>query len=347
MKALIKTKKGYGNVELMDIQEPECKDDEIKIKIKAVGICGTDLHILEGSFPNYNPPVILGHEFSGEIIEIGKNVENYKKLNVGDKIVVLPSAAVICGKCNYCKSGNFIFCSSRKGMGHGTNGAMTEYICVREELVYQLPDSISFEVGALTEPLSCCVQSVDDFVNVLPTQHCLVSGSGAIGLLVLALLKLRNCKVVLAGISKDKKRLKIGRNIGADLAINIDEEDIIKSLYKKFGLRNFDICFECSGAGKSLINCINYLKKMGFLVQIGLYGKDMTFDFDSITFKQLTIFSSLGFTWKSWDKSLKLLREEKLKLDPLITHRYKIDQWEKAFNKAKEADSVKVILEPS
>ena len=83
MKALIKTKKGYGNVELMDIQEPECKGDEIKIKIKAVGICGTDLHIFEGSFPNYNPPVILGHEFSGEIIEIGKNVMAYHNLHIG------------------------------------------------------------------------------------------------------------------------------------------------------------------------------------------------------------------------------------------------------------------------
>ena len=149
MKALFKTKKGFGNVELIEIPEPKCKDIEIKIKIKAIGICGTDLHIYEGSFPYFNPPVILGHEFSGEIIEIGKNVSNKKNLKLGDKIVVLPSAAIICGVCEYCRSGNFIFCSDRRGMGHGVNGGMAEFMCVRDELIFKLPENVSFEVGTL------------------------------------------------------------------------------------------------------------------------------------------------------------------------------------------------------
>ena len=344
MKAVIKTKKGSGNVELMDIPEPKCSDDEIKIQIKAVGICGTDLHILEDSFPNYNPPVILGHEFSGEIVEIGKNLENYKRLNIGDKIGVLPSAAIICGKCDYCKSGNFIFCPSRKGMGHGTNGAMTEFVCIREELAYKLPDSTSFEVGALLEPLACCVQSVDDFVNILPTHYCLVSGSGTIGLLIVSLLKLRNCIVALAGISKDKKRLEIGSKIGADLVINTEKEDIGNILYNKFGLKEFDVCFECAGLGESSINCIKNLKKMGSLVQVGLFSKNTLVDFNDIVFKQLALFGSLGFTWRSWNKSLELIKSDKLKLDLFITDRYKLTEWGEAFSKARESDSLKVIL---
>jgi L-iditol 2-dehydrogenase len=347
MKALVKIKKGFGNVELVEIPEPKCKDDEIKIKIRAVGICGTDLHIYEGNFPYFNTPVILGHEFSGEIVEIGKNIQNKKKLCIKDRVVILPSAAVICGSCEYCKNGNFIFCPSRKGMGHGVNGGMTEYVCVREELVYKLPDSVSFEVGTLTEPLSCCVQSVDDFVNILPTHYCLVSGSGTIGLLVLSLLKLRNCKVILAGISRDKQRLEIGKEIGADLTINVEKEDIGENLYNKFGLRNFNVCFECSGVNESLKNCISYLKRMGFLIQVGLFGKDCLVDFNDIILKQLTVFGSLGFTWKSWDKSLELLVNDKLRLDRFITHKYKLDEWEEAFNKSKEADSVKVILDPT
>jgi len=345
MKALVKTKKGINNVELLDIQKLKCDDDKIMIKVKAVGICGTDLHIYEGSWPKYNPPVVLGHEFSGRIIEIGKNVENYKKFCIDDRIVVLPSAAVICGKCEYCRNGNFIFCQSRKGMGHGVNGAMVEYVCIREELIYKLPEKISYGEGALVEPLACSVQAVDDFVNILPTHNCLVSGPGPMGLLILSLLKLKNCNVILAGISQDKKRLEIGKKMGADLAVNIEKVNMREILHSSFESDGFDECFECSGAGTSLINCINYLKKMGSLVQVGLYNKDIKIDFNNITFKQLAVFGSLGFTWESWDRSLALLKSGLIKLDSLITHRYKLEEWEEAFHKSKDEDSLKVIIE--
>lgn len=344
MKALIKKDRGFGNVELLDIEEPECKKSEIKIRVRAVGICGSDLHIYEGNFPYYNVPVILGHEFTGEIVEIGKNAKNYKGLNVNDRVVVLPSAAVICGKCEYCMSGNFIFCPSRKGMGHGINGGFTEYVCVREELVYKLHDNISFETGTLVEPLACCMQSVDSYINILPTDNILVSGSGTIGLLVLALLKLRNCRVALAGISKDRIRFEAGKSIGADLTINVDEQNIGEIIVKELGISSFDICFECAGINDSLNNCINYLKKMGYLIQMGLYGEDSNINFNSIVTGQLTIVGSMGFTWKTWEKSIKVLRDNLIKSNLFITHTYKLSEWKDAFNKAKEADSIKVCV---
>ncbi len=347
MKALIKKTRGFGNVELMDIKEPKCTSMEIKISVKSVGVCGTDLHIHAGNFPYYNPPVILGHEFSGEIADIGKDVQNTRELKIGDRVVVLPSTAITCGTCEYCKSGNFIFCPSRRGMGHGVNGAMTEFVCVREDMVYRLPENISFEGGALIEPLSCCIQSVDDFVNILPTDICLVSGSGTIGLMITALLKLRNCTVVLAGISNDEKRFRIGQKLGADLIVNVDKKDIGKSLLDKFGARTFDKCFECSGVDMSLNNCINNLRKMGSLVQVGLSGKKSSVDVDSIVTKQLAIFGSLGFTLRSWDKSLQLLKESKIVESFFITHRYKLANWETAFNQHKERDSIKVMIEPT
>ena len=152
MKALVKTKKGYGNVELVVIEEPRCGDNDIKIKVTEVAICGSDLHILEGSFPYYNTPVILGHEFTGRIIEIGKYVKNEKNLCINDRVVILPSAGITCGTCEYCRSGFFICCPQRKGMGHGIDGGMVEYKCVKEDFVYKLPDGISSEVGVLAEP---------------------------------------------------------------------------------------------------------------------------------------------------------------------------------------------------
>ncbi len=346
MKALFKTNKGFGNVELIDIKEPECGNTEIKIKVKAIGICGTDLHIYEGSYP-FNPPVILGHEFTGEINEIGKDVKNIKNFALGDKVVVLPSIAVICGNCEYCRSGNFIFCSERKGMGHGVNGGMTEYVCVREEMVFKLPENIGFETGTLIEPLSCCIQSVDDFVNILPTQYCLVSGPGPIGLLVMMLIKLRNSKVILTGIAKDEKRLELGKKLGGDLALNIEKEDLSACLYERFGKKEVDVCFECSGSGKSINNCINISKRTGFIVQVGMFNSsEQVVKISDIVLKQLTLYGSRGFTWRSWFKSLELLKDKKINPDPIITHKYKLTEWAEAFDKAKEPDSLKVIIEP-
>lgn len=296
MKALFKTNKGFGNVELIDIPEPECGNTEIKIKIKAIGICGTDLHIYEGSFPYFNPPVILGHEFTGVINEIGKDVKNIKNFALGDKVVILPSAAIICGNCEYCRSGNFIFCPERRGMGHGVNGGMTEYVCVREEMAFKLPENVSFDVGTLVEPLSCCIQSVDDFVNILSTQYCLVSGPGSIGLLILMLIKLRNSNVVLTGITKDEKRLELGKKLGADLVLNIEKEDLSAGLYERFGKKEVDVCFECSGSGKSLNNCINISKRMGSIIQVGIFNSEQVVKINDIVLKQLTLYGSLGFT---------------------------------------------------
>ena len=345
MKALFKTKKGFGNVELIDIPEPKCKSNQVKIKVKNVGICGTDLHIYEGYFPYFNPPVILGHEFSGIIVEIGKEVKNSGNLNSGDKVVVLPSAAIICGKCEYCKSGNFIFCSQRKGMGHGVNGAMTEYVCVKEDIVYKLHKNISLESAVLIEPLSCSIQSVDDFVNISSADYCMVSGPGTIGLLITSLLKLRSCSVALVGLSNDAKRLEIGKDIGADLILNVENNNFKEKLMAQLNINEFDNAFECSGSTQSLINCINYLRKMGTLIQVGLFSKEQNIFFNNIVLKQLKVFGSLGFTWKSWDKSLKLLKDYKINSKLFITHRYRLKDWEKAFLKSSDRDALKVLIQ--
>ena len=187
---------------------------------------------------------------------------------------------------------------------------------------------------------------MDDFVNILPTQYCLVSGPGSIGLLILMLLKLRNSNVVLAGITKDEKRLEIGNKLGGDLVLNVEKEDFTTSLYNKFGIKEVDVCFECSGSGKSLNNCINHLKRMGSIIQVGIFDNEQVIKINDIVLKQIALFGSLGFKWRSWFKSLEMLKNNKLNLDLLITHKYKLDAWKDAFNKAKESESLKVIIEP-
>jgi L-iditol 2-dehydrogenase len=164
--------------------------------------------------------------------------------------------------------------------------------------------------------------------------------------MVLSLLELKNCSTVLAGISRDRKRLETGKKIGADLAVDTEKEDIKKKLDQELGIGEVDICFECAGAAGSFISCMEHVKKMGSLIQMGIFRRDILLDFNKIVFKQLSIYGSLGFTWEAWDKSLELLKSGRLKLDLFVTHRYRLAEWEEAFKKAGEPGSLKVMINP-
>src|SRR6266536_1432765 len=130
MKALVKYESGVGHVELREVEDPRCDDEQVKIEVSYCGVCGTDLHVYEDTFKNY-PPVILGHEFSGHVVEIGKNVSH---VALGDPVAVLPASAVVCGGCVFCRTVYFMFCSEGRGMGYGINGAFGTYAVVRQDL---------------------------------------------------------------------------------------------------------------------------------------------------------------------------------------------------------------------
>jgi L-iditol 2-dehydrogenase len=148
MKALVKYAGGEGNVDIREVEEPRCGDNQVKLEVAFCGICGTDLHVLHDTFRNY-PPVILGHEFAGTVVEVGKNVTN---ATIGERVTGLGATAVTCGHCSYCRSGYFIFCSNRRGMGHGVNGAFTRYVLLRPDQLYRIPENFSLEEASMSEP---------------------------------------------------------------------------------------------------------------------------------------------------------------------------------------------------
>jgi len=160
MLALVKYQKGEGNVELRQVEEPRCGPGQVKLEIAACGVCGTDLHVLHDTFRNF-PPVILGHEFAGAVVETGPGVS---RVNLGDQVTVLPASAVHCGECSYCRMGSFIFCPSRRGMGHGVNGAFTRYVVIRQDQCYRIPDGWTMEEAALCEPFAATVQAVTELM---------------------------------------------------------------------------------------------------------------------------------------------------------------------------------------
>src|SRR5205823_2685292 len=226
MKALVKFAPGDGNVEIREVPEPSCGKDQIKLEIGFCGVCGTDIHVLHDKFRNY-PPVILGHEFAGTIVEIGKNVDG---VVAGDRGAVLGATAVTCSKCQYCISGNFIFCSNRRGMGHGVNGAFARYVVVRPDQFYRVPAYLTMEEAALSEPFAAAIQAVDELTHVRIGDTALVSGPGPIGLLCLKLLVAEGVKTVVAGASGDDCRLDAARRFGAAAVVNVGERNLVDAV---------------------------------------------------------------------------------------------------------------------
>ena len=341
MKAVVKLKKGEGNIEIQEVDEPITGNSEVKIEVKAAGICGTDIHIYHDEFKS-NPPVILGHEFCGIVAEVGDNVREFK---VGDRVTA-ETAAKICGKCLYCRTGNYNLCPERLGLGYGVNGAFTKFCVVRKEIVHFLPSNVDFISGALCEPIACAVHGVLEQTNVLAGDIIAITGPGAIGLLALQLSKLAGGFVVVLGLSADKERLSLAKELGADIVINIEEEKpekIIKKISKGYGA---DIVLECSGAPSAAVLGLKLVKKRGQYTQMGLFGKSINIDFEQIAYKELRVTGFISHNWRSWERALDLLRQEKIQTKALVTDTLSIMDWKKGFEKLEKKQGIKIILLP-
>ncbi|MBT2727448.1 alcohol dehydrogenase catalytic domain-containing protein [Bacillus sp. ISL-75] len=340
MKALMKTEPGFGNLNILDIPEPVCDATGIKIRVRYSGICGTDMHIYHDSYKSY-PPVVIGHEFSGEVVESGKNVKN---INPGDIVMVLPSIAWTCKNCMYCKQGYYMFCSERRSLGSGVNGSFTKYVVVTEEMVYKVPSTISLQEAALAEPLACAVQAIEELTEFNAGDWVLLSGPGPIGLISLSLLLSKGCNVIVTGTSQDITRLNIAKELGAHTTVDVFTEDlheIIEELTDGVGV---DIAVECSGAPSAVNHSIKALKKLGKYIQIGIVGSTVEMDIDSILYKQIQIFGSFAHSMQTWEKVKKILSTKTIDLKPIITDVIPLSEWERAFEIIESRECGKVLM---
>ncbi len=341
MKAVVKFKKGKGNIKIQDVPEPRVGPNEVKIEVKAAGICGTDILIYYDEF-KYNPPVILGHEFCGIVAEVGDNVMKFK---AGDRVTA-ETAAKVCGNCLYCKMGNYNLCPERLGLGCVLNGAFTKYCVVRKKIVHFFPDNVDFISGALCEPLSCAVHCVVEQTDISVGDIVIITGPGTIGLLALQLSKLAGGFVVVLGLSVDKERLSLAKKLGADMVVNIEEKDpekIIKELSKSYGA---DVVLECSGAPAAAELGLKLARKRGQYIQMGLFGRPIHIDFEQIAYKELHVIGSLSHNWITWELALKLLKQNKIQIKPLVTDKLSIMDWKKGFEKLEEKKGISIVLYP-
>jgi L-iditol 2-dehydrogenase len=207
MKAIVKTSAGEGRLELADWPHPAA--DEVKLQIAYAGICGTDIHIIKGEWP-CKPPVVLGHEFCGTVVETGESVGNYKP---GDRVVA-SNPAQTCGRCHACRAGNPFMCPERVSAGYMIDGAFAEYLCIREERCHHLPDNVSYRQAALGEPLAVAVHAVMERTTVHAGDLVFVSGPGCVGIFAMLIAKLEGARVVVSGTAKDQQRLECARKMG-------------------------------------------------------------------------------------------------------------------------------------
>jgi L-iditol 2-dehydrogenase len=342
MKALVKYASGEGNVEIREVEEPRCGDNEVKLEIAYCGICGTDLHVLHDTFRNY-PPVILGHEFSGTVVEVGRKVTN---ATVGERVAGLGATAVTCGHCQYCRSGYFIFCDNRRGMGHGVNGAFTRYVIMRPDQLYRIPENFSLDEAALSEPFAAVVQAVTEITTVRSGDTVLVSGPGPMGLLCLKLLVAEGVKTIVAGAQGDQERLDAALRIGAAAVVNTAEHNLKDAIATHTGGAGVDVAFECAGHPASVRGCLEALRPMGRYTQVAICGRDIQFPIDQIFYKQLTMSGSVCYTTQTWERMMRIYGEGRVRLSDLISAKLPISEWRTAFQLCAEKKAIKVLMYP-
>jgi L-iditol 2-dehydrogenase len=342
MKALVKYAPGNGNLDILDVPEPPCGDQQVKVEVACCGVCGTDIHVMHDTFRNY-PPVILGHEFSGTVVETGRNVTNARP---GERVTVLGATAVTCGACEYCRSGYFIFCRNRRGMGHGVNGAFTRYVVVRPDQLYRVPESFSLPEASISEPFAAVVQAVAELTPVRIGETALVSGPGPIGLLALKLLVSEGVRTIVAGAAGDDDRLEAAQRFGAAEVINVGQRDLAEAVRDLTGGAGADVAFECAGHPGSVRGCLEALRPMGRYTQIAICGRTIEFPIDLIFYKQLRLQGSITYTAKTWDRVMKIYAQGRIRFDDLISVQLPITEWRQAFDLCMDKKALKVLMHP-
>ncbi|MCC6860444.1 MAG: zinc-binding dehydrogenase [Bryobacterales bacterium] len=344
MKAIVKTQKGPGFVELREVPEPVVGPGEVKIEVKACGICGTDVHVLHDEFP-YWPPVILGHEFSGEIVELGPGASLYK---VGDRVVGEPHTQA-CGQCSLCRTGNIQICRMKRSPGWGIDGAFTRYLKMPERLLHRIPGNVSFEMAAVVEPAANTVHDVIERAKIEAGDFVVVVGPGPIGLLAAMTARAGGARrVVVIGTKQDEAvRLVKAREIGFETLVAGAEPDPAGAVTDLTGGIGADLVIECSGSAAGIASAVDFVRKKGRICAIGLTGKPaIPFPWDKAAFKVCDLIFNLSTSYSSWDRTIHLAASGALPIDKVISHRMKISEWDQAIAEIEAQRALKVLLIP-
>lgn len=343
MLGLVKTKSQPG-LDLLEVKKPKLLPGEVLVKVKAAGICGSDIHIFDWS-PSYKwmeryLPLIPGHEFSG-IIE--KKDRQIQSLQEGDRVVCLPGIG--CGKCSLCQRGLIAICPENRAVGLHRNGAFAEYVALPAESCTVIDENVSFDIAALTEPLTVSKHAVER-AGLLKGDKVAVLGCGMIGLGVAFFATIENANVWVFGKNNDQGKFPAARVLGVKACINIDQKDMLKSSKEITNDDGFDVVFETSGAIEAANNAFSIARIGGKVVALGIYSKNIEFDLTAMVRQEKDLITSYGYTKQAWEKVTSMLSEYSSVLQNLISATFTLEDWRKAFDFAKTQTGIKVIIHP-
>lgn len=324
-------------IELREVEKPEIKDEnDVLIKIKSVGICGSDIHYYkEGRIGSFivKEPLILGHESSGIVEKTGKNVKHLKE---GDKVTIEPG--IPCRKCEYCKEGKYNLCPDVKFFATPpVNGTFCEYIVHPSDFVYKIPESLSFEVATLVEPLSVGIHA-SNLINLRPGESVIISGLGPVGLLAMVAAKVSGANVY--GIEKSKSRIEFAKKLGVKHIINTEETDIkeIKNILPE----KVDVVFECSGFAGLMEESLYWVKRGGRIVFIGMGTDIINFNISKVTVDEIKISGIFRYA-NTYKKAIEILSNTDL--SSMISKRFSLEEVKEALEyPGKNPDCLKVVV---
>ena len=343
MKGLVKFALGPGGVELRELPEPIPREGELKVKVLAASICGSDIHAIHDE-RSIRMPVVLGHEYVGQVVETCGSTGDFQ---VGDWVMTLP-ACYSCGTCDLCRKGLVTLCRERKSIGSHCDGAMANYLVVPAKYSYKIPaDAVSLAdkiVYALTEPLACVVRGVCERITVKPGDIAVVSGPGVMGQLAAQVFKAMGAYVIVSGLTVDKDKLSLAKELGAD-EVAASFEDLSKVVYAR-NPAGADITCEATGVVSSLRACMAVIRPLGTHLQLGMFGKEVPYRLDDMFDREVCYVPSNSSATASWETTLKLLQEKKVNMKPFVSMQVPLEKWRDAFQAVIEKKVYKAVLLP-
>ena len=343
MKALVLTE--YNRFEYQEVPQPQPGEGEVLIRVRACGICGSDVHGMDGSTGRRIPPIIMGHEAAGIIAEVGSRVSGWAP---GDRVTF--DSTLYCDRCHFCRQGRINLCDHRRVLGvscaeYRQDGAFAEYVAVPQHILCRLPENLSFEKAAMVEALSIALHGVRR-TALKPSDTVVVVGTGMIGLLVVQALRAAGCGRIFA-VDVDASRLSLASSLGADEMLEPGHVKVVEEVLRKTDGRGADVAMEVVGLSQTIGTAIGCLRKGGQLTLVGNLSPRIELPLQAVVMRELTLNGSCASSGE-YPASLDLMAKGIVKVQPLISAVAPLSEGAAWFQTLRQGDKglLKVILEP-
>ena len=343
MKALVLTARNH--FELQETPTPQPGPGEVLVRVGACGICGSDVHGMDGSTGRRRPPITMGHEAAGVIEAVGPSASDWEP---GARVTF--DSTVYCGCCDYCREGRVNLCDQRRVLGvsceeYRRHGALAEFVAVPQHILYRLPDAVPFEHAAMVEPVSIAVHAVAR-AHVQPGDTALVVGSGMIGLLIVQALRAKGCRSIIA-VDLDETRLALAGQFGADVLLRGDNVNVPEAVSERTGGRGADVSFEVVGTSATLMSAVQSVRKGGSVALVGNIAALAEVPLQAIVTRELSLYGSCA-SCGEYPECLRLMAEGAIDIAPLISAVAPLDEGAEWFARLyhREPGLMKIILRP-